>query len=148
MSQTEMQQALATLREGGHKTTRSRKALLETLLQDHGPFSIEDLQQRLGEACDLATIYRNMALFESLHLVESVDFGDGLARYEWASTEHEHHHHIICQHCHKVEQLEFCFVKELEKLVQKRGYSDVSHRMEFYGTCERCREQMAAHTAP
>lgn len=133
-----LDQALEQLREKGHKSTKTRRALIEILLRDHGPFSIEELQKRVSEDCDIATVYRNMSLFESLSLVQPVEFGDGLARYEWSGVGHEHHHHIICQRCHQVEQLEYCFVRELEKLVRQRGYTQVSHRMEFYGLCQAC----------
>lgn len=133
--------AIETLKEAGHKNTRIRKALLEVLLKEHGPFSAEDLQQKVNVECDLATVYRNLTLLESLRLVGPCDFGDGTTRYEWVGEDHEHHHHIICRNCHKVEQLEYCVVKDLEKLVQKRGYRDVSHRLEFYGQCDDCADR-------
>lgn len=133
-----LKEAIETLKEAGHKNTRIRKALLEVLLKEHGPFSAEDLQQKVNVECDLATVYRNLSLLESLRLVGPCDFGDGTTRYEWVGEDHEHHHHIICRNCHKVEQLEYCVVKDLEKLVQKRGYRDVSHRLEFYGQCDDC----------
>ncbi|MEZ0371980.1 MAG: Fur family transcriptional regulator [Candidatus Sericytochromatia bacterium] len=136
--------ALASLKASGLKLTRTRRALLEVLLREHGPFSIDQLQQRLGGSCDIATIYRNMIAFEEQGLVNPCDFGDGLTRFEWAHGEHAHHHHIICQRCRQVEELEHCVVEELEKLVSSRGYADVSHRLEFYGICARCQ---AAETA-
>lgn len=139
-------QALDQLREKGHKSTKIRRSLIEILLRDHGPFSIEDLQSRVSEDCDIATVYRNMSLFEGLSLVQHVEFGDGLARYEWSGAGHEHHHHIICQRCHRVEELEYCFVRELEKLVRDRGYTEVSHRMEFYGICQTCQAAEADPT--
>ena len=134
----DLKYALSTLKQAGHKNTRARKALLSLLLHEHGPFSAEDIQQKLEVDCDLATVYRNLTLLESLKLVEPCEFGDGTTRYEWSGDDHEHHHHIICRDCHKVEQLEYCVVKDLEKLVQKRGYRDVSHRLEFYGQCDHC----------
>ncbi|MGV3526439.1 MAG: Fur family transcriptional regulator [Candidatus Sericytochromatia bacterium] len=145
--QAALEDALKRLKRAGLKQTRSRQALLEVLVHHHGPFSIEELQQRMEVDCDIATIYRNMALLESMHLVENCDFGDGLARYEWAGSGHEHHHHIICRVCHQAEQLEYCFVMELEKLVRQRGYTDVSHRLEFYGVCARCQAKQAENVS-
>lgn len=139
--QREYAEALEALRTGGLKLTRTRKALLELLLHEHGPFSIEEIQQRLTVACDIVTIYRNMMAFETQGLVTSCDFGDGLARYEWAHGGEAHHHHIICQNCRRVEELELCMVAELEKLVASRGYAQVTHRLEFYGLCRDCQAQ-------
>lgn len=136
--------AIAQLREAGYKNTRKRQALLEILLREHGPFSVEDLQQRMPIECDLATIYRNIAIFEEQKMIVACDFGDGLKRYEWAGDEHEHHHHIICQQCRKTDHLDLCFVGELEKLVREKGYTAVSHRLEFYGICQRCQRSKSA----
>lgn len=136
-----LDEALESLKASGLKTTRTRKALLGILVHEHGPFTIEELQQRLdtqGSPCDIVTIYRNMTSFEEFGLVRSCDFGDGLTRFEWAQGEHAHHHHIICKNCRRVEELELCVVEELEQLVSKRGYSQVSHRLEFYGICSQC----------
>lgn len=140
-------EALNALKEAGYKNTKTRQALINALIREHGPFSIEELQARMDIDCDIATIYRNIAIFEEQGLVSPCDFGDGLTRYEWSSSEHDHHHHIICRVCHQVEELEYCFVKELEKLVRKRGYTKVSHRMEFYGICERCRQKQKGKQA-
>lgn len=139
-----IEEALENLKASGLKTTRTRKALLTILVREHGPFTIEELQQRLeaaGSSCDIVTIYRNMTNFEEAGMVRSCDFGDGSARFEWALGEHAHHHHIICQNCRKIEELELCVVEELEQLVSKRGYSQVSHRLEFYGICTACQSK-------
>ena len=39
--------AISTLREHGHRITGPRKAILSILIAEHGPFSAEDLHQRL-----------------------------------------------------------------------------------------------------
>ena len=146
--QVNHEKALSILKKAGFKNTRTRQSLIKALLKEHGPFSIEELQLRMEITCDLATIYRNIAIFVDLGLVSPCDFGDGLTRYEWTGAEHEHHHHIICKRCHQIEQLEYCFVKELEKLINNRGYSQVSHRLEFYGICENCRNSEQHEDAP
>jgi len=130
--------ALKALKEAGYKNTRNRQSLIHVLLKEHGPFSIEELQAKMDTPCDPATIYRNIAIFVTLELVSPCDFGDGMTRYEWTGADHEHHHHIICKQCQNIEQLEYCFVKEVEKLINKRGYSEVSQRLEFHGICQKC----------
>ena len=134
--------ALKSLKQAGLKLTSTRRALLRILLQEHGPFSIEELQHKLDDSCDIVTIYRNMTAFLEQGMVAACDFGDGLMRYEWQDPNHQHHHHIICQNCRQVEELELCVVEELEKLISKRGYAQVSHRLEFYGICQNCQESV------
>ncbi|PIQ23679.1 transcriptional repressor [bacterium (Candidatus Blackallbacteria) CG17_big_fil_post_rev_8_21_14_2_50_48_46] len=134
-----LEQALDLLKEARLKLTRPRKALIEVLVREHGPFTIEELAQKIHDTpCDPATIYRNMDAFEDLNLVRQCDFGDGMARYEMIGADEEHHHHIICRKCRKLELIDLCFVKELEKLVRDRGYIQVNHSLEFYGICADC----------
>jgi Fur family ferric uptake transcriptional regulator len=137
----QLQRLMETLRQAKLKITQPRMALLSILLQEHGPFTIEELAVRLGDrSCDPATIYRNMSAFRDINLVRHCDFGDGVARYELAGDDHEHHHHIICRRCHRLEQIDYCFVKELEKFVRDKGYAQVSHSLEFYGICTVCQK--------
>lgn len=133
--------ALMLLREKGHRITKPRIAILEALIARHGPVAIEELHQSMpGGVCDLATVYRCLAAFEKTGIVRRSYFSEGTAIYEF-TLGGDHHHHIICRECHKVEALDFCVVEGLERLVRDRGYEDVSHMLEFFGTCAACAEK-------
>lgn len=133
-----LEKALLKLKQAGYKVTQARRMLLGILLTEHGPFTVEALHTKVADqSCDLVTVYRNMAIFEELKLVQTCDFGDGSVRYEFTEG-HSHHHHIICRSCHKAENLDFCFVKEVEKLVMARGFTNVTHNLEFFGVCQNC----------
>lgn len=139
--ESQLHHLLDILRQAGLKLTRPRRALLEVLVREHGPFTIEELADKLQETpCDLATIYRNMDAFVALNLVKQCDFGDGMARFELLGAEETHHHHIICRQCRQLELIELCVVRELEKLVRERGYIQVTHSLEFYGICAQCQK--------
>ena len=123
------------------KQTGPRMGLLRILLDEHGPFTIEELHVKLRKArldtADLATIYRTMTRFEERGMVVRCDFGDGAVRYELASQDH-HHHHIICQKCHKVTPLGLCHVDLHALLPEGHGYQKVTHKLEFFGICSAC----------
>ncbi len=73
---------VALLKEAGLKVTDQRKKILSFLLENHGPFTVEEMAKKLKSLhFDLATLYRNMSAFEEAHLVEKVNFGDGTIRY-------------------------------------------------------------------
>lgn len=59
-------------------------------------------------------------------------------RYECIFDRH-HHHHIVCRTCGKIENVEACILGELEKMLAQKGYTDLSHSLEFFGVCESCR---------
>ena len=115
--------------------------LLTVLIEDHGPFTIDELHHKLAKArletTDLATVYRTMTRFEERGLVVRCDFGDGAVRYELASSGH-HHHHIICQKCQKVTALGPCQMDLSSLLTDTHGYQQVTHKLEFFGICPAC----------
>ena len=134
----QLESAIGTLRANGQRITEPRRAILNLLTHEHGPFTAEELHGRLENGgCDLVTVYRVIAAFEELNLVRRCDFGDGAYRYEF-NTGDGHHHHIICRKCNSVEVLDRCVVESLERLARKKGYANVTHTLEIFGTCVKC----------
>jgi len=132
--------ALNALRDRKHRITMPRREILAVLATDHGPFTIEEIHKRLGkQSCDVVTVYRNLATLEELGLVRRCDFGDRTYRYELYANEH-HHHHIVCRVCAKVETLDLCVVAGLERMAKRMGYTSVTHSMELFGICPKCRK--------
>jgi len=52
----------------------------------------------------------------------------------------DHHHHLICLECDKVEDVELANdLNEIEKrILQKNGFKIINHTLEFYGLCKQC----------
>ena len=71
-------------------------------------------------------------------LVRRCDFGDGPVRYEHQGEDGHHHHHVICRKCRKVTSLDQCLIESLEKGLQRQGFSQISHSLEFFALCEKC----------
>ena len=128
------------LREAKLKVTEPRKKVLKVLMEKHGPLSIEEIRRSMlkGE-CDLVTIYRSVSALEERGLLLRCDFGDGIARFEYGTSADHHHHHIICRKCKDVEPLEVCVDDHWKSLLDTRGYTDLSHSLEFFGLCPDCR---------
>lgn len=141
--ENDLAKALEKLRANGQRVTEPRKAILGILAAEHGPFSAEELHQRLGrKECDLVTVYRTLTAMEEIGIVRRCDFGDGTYRYEFNHAGH-HHHHIICRSCRAVRVIEVCVVDALERMVRDMGYADVSHTLELFGTCPECQRRAA-----
>ena len=120
------------------KMTKSRVAVVVFLLRHHGPFRIEEIHAGAGgKALDLVTVYRTLATLEELGFVNRVNLNDSVARYEMVH-EHDHHHHVMCTSCQKIETFHDCVVGRLEKRVEKLGYSKIRHSLEFFGICADC----------
>lgn len=136
----EAEKFLDKLREKGFRVTEQRKAMVKHILNFSTPFSAEELHIKLkNKGVDLTTVYRSLSSFADVELLRPVDFADGTLRYEYyAFEEKHHHHHVICKVCQRVEAIESCEVEAQENLVRKMGYQNVSHRLEFFGTCKQC----------
>jgi Fur family transcriptional regulator, ferric uptake regulator len=140
--QSKFNKTLEVLKKTKLRITEPRKAMLKILIEEHGPFTMEELYGRLKKGvCDLVTVYRSLAALEEAGLVRRCEFGDGSSRYEFRDSDDDHHHHhIICRKCRKVETLDLCLVDSLERLIREKGYNNVSHTLEFFGVCAQCQK--------
>jgi len=130
--------ALEALKLSGLKQTAPRKAILVALSLNHGPFTAEEVHKLVTKAaCDQATIYRALTQLAEASLLRRCDFGDGIARFEIAHGGH-HHHHIVCNQCKRVEIIEDDEIEKIDRFARKRGFANVSHILEFFGTCPQC----------
>lgn len=140
---------LESLRESRLRVTEPRIGILEALLEGHGPFTTEQLYTLVHRktSCDLATIYRCLASLETAGMVKRCEFGDGTPRFELSEEEnHHHHHHVICRSCKKVEVLDDCELQEMDRFALKKGFTDISHSLEFFGICPTCSATMTTRT--
>ena len=133
-----LQQILKGFRRSKLRITEPRKAILQVLIAHHGPYTAEELHKKfIKKICDLATVYRSVTSLEKAQIIRKCEFGDGSARYELADK--HHHHHVICTSCKKIEVLDDCELNEIDRFARKRGFSGVSHSLEFFGTCPACK---------
>ena len=140
MPREALQQLTDRLRRHRHRVTGPRQAVLDVLRAELHPQTIRQIHTVLPEPCDLATVYRSLELLESLGMVKRFDFGDGTARFELLGHDDDgHHHHLICRRCRRVVELHDCFSEALQtRVAERHGFAEVSHQLEFFGTCPAC----------
>jgi Fur family transcriptional regulator, ferric uptake regulator len=132
--------AITRLRGSGLRITQPRIAILEAMLRFGQPASIEQIHNDLADSsCDLVTVYRCLAVFEELGLVRRSFFHNGTSLYE-INLGGTNRYHVICKATNRVQEIDAETVAELRTMIQKiedllkaRGYSDVSHMVEFFG---------------
>lgn len=129
------------LRQGASKVTGPRQAILDVLRRNPHPLTRKEIFAGLPAGdCDLATVYRSLHLLERLSMVQRYDFGDGVARFELVDQAGSgHHHHLVCQRCWRVVELDGCGLTDIETAIAERnGFTAVSHKLEFFGICPAC----------
>jgi Fur family ferric uptake transcriptional regulator len=130
------------LRRKSRRITGPRQAILELLRKHPHPLTSRELFAAMPKGqCDLATIYRALHMLEKMEMVKRFDFGDGAARFELIGEGDDgHHHHLVCTRCAEVIEIEECFPQEIEsRIAATNGFTEVTHKLEFFGICPRCR---------
>ena len=128
-------------KNSGKSFTGVRIVILDILKSANSPLSPKQILSLITlKKPDLATIYRNLLLMESLGIITSVDLGEGFKRYEINLPE-SHRHHIVCRSCGKIVNIEECDLQGMEKKIfRKIGFKIEKHRLEFFGVCAVCRK--------
>ena len=133
----------ARLKERGLRVTKPRVALIDALGRQSGPVSIEKLHEEVSrEACDLVTVYRCLGAFEEIGLVRRSFLHNGTSLYELTLGATPQHYHLVCKSCGKTDRVDYFPIEGVERLLRERGYSDITHLVEFFGVCPACQ---AAH---
>jgi Fur family ferric uptake transcriptional regulator len=136
-----LDEACVRIRTAGMRVTKPRVALVESLLKQEGPVSIERLHQAVGiKACDLVTIYRCLAAFETLGLVRRSYLHNGTCLYELTTSGGARRYHVVCKACGRTDALDFTFTSDAEQKLQDQGYAQISHVLEFFGVCPACQQ--------
>jgi Fur family ferric uptake transcriptional regulator len=133
-----LEEARSRIRSAQMRITKPRIAIIELLMQHEGPVSIERIHQEIGSSvCDLVTVYRCLSAFESLGMVRRSYLHNGTCLYE-LTLGSARHYHIVCKSCGKTEPVENVSLEGRERMLQDRGYTQISHVVEFFGICPAC----------
>ncbi|MEH7455961.1 transcriptional repressor [Bacillus pseudomycoides] len=134
------------LHAASYKLTPQREATVRVLLEneeDH--LSAEDVYLLVKEKSPeigLATVYRTLELLSELKVVDKINFGDGVSRYDLRQEGAQRfHHHLICTKCGAVQEIQEDLLGEVEKKVERDwSFKVKDHRLTFHGICKNCQE--------
>ncbi|MFZ5493778.1 MAG: Fur family transcriptional regulator [Verrucomicrobiota bacterium] len=139
-----LDEACNRIRTAGMRVTKPRIALIEALLRQEGPVSIERIHHEVGvRSCDLVTIYRCLAAFENLGLVRRSYLHNGTCLYE-QTINTARRYHIICKACGRTDRVDYTLAGDIEQRLHEKGYAQISHVVEFFGVCPACQQTAKA----
>lgn len=146
-AESTLDEARARIRQARMRITKPRIAIIESLSRHDGPVSIERIHQEVGAGvCDLVTVYRCLAAFEELGMVRRSYLHNGTCLYE-LTLGTPRHYHIVCKACGSTDRVDYFPVEGVERLLRERGYSQVSHVVEFFGVCPKCQQAVPTRYA-
>jgi Fur family ferric uptake transcriptional regulator len=136
-------QALASLRSAGYRGGGARTRVLDLLGRQDCLLSAQeifDTLRREGRPVGIASVYRVLDVLAELGLVQRLDLGEGLARYEAVRQGGDHHHHLVCDECGKVEAfVDQPLERALSDVGGRVGYAVGTHDVLLRGSCGDCR---------
>jgi Fur family ferric uptake transcriptional regulator len=137
-----IERAEATLSAAGHKRGGARRALLELLDTQRCALTaveIEDALHGSERRVSRASVYRILDELERLGLVQRVETGQAMVRYERVCEHDEHHHHLVCDDCGLVMPFSDDALEQAISSLSRRVPLTVSeHEIVLRGLCSDC----------
>lgn len=150
MNKNFLDNALQLMKNNNLKLTKPRLMVVEFLANEQKamtPYEIRDKLSKDQRKADVVTLYRVLDELEKIGLVHKVitlgryvrcddqDFVDHIDHDVLDSC----HHYLICENCHKVEEVSGEDLSSIEKKIAKNtGFQIKSHTLEFLGLCKAC----------
>jgi len=137
-----VEEALERLAEAGYRRGGARREVLGLMSEQSCALSaleIEDALSSRGRRVSRASIYRVLEELEQIGMVQRLDIGRGMMRYEPVRHGRGHHHHLVCDRCGRLipfsdEALE----RELERVSERVPLEVVEHEVILHGACAVC----------
>ena len=134
------------LRRAGQKVTPQRLMVLTALRHRDGHATANEIFTQVRETypyVDISTVYRTLASLTDLRLITETDMGTGDLHYEWAGA--TPHHHLICQRCQQVLDLDHEYMTALGSTLQAvYGFEANLDHFAIFGVCRECQDQAPA----
>ncbi len=119
--------------------------MLDALAKSPLPLTVSQIHERVGlKRVNVVSIYRTVNLLASIGLLRTTDSVRGSRRYELNEQFTGHHHHLVCQGCGRIGDLQGCLIDEraLARLNQRvrhtRRFRVTDHELHLFGLCQEC----------
>jgi Fur family ferric uptake transcriptional regulator len=114
--------------------------ILSAIEESDSHISAEEIHARIVARypnVNISTVYRTLELLKRLGLVTETDLGEGRVRYHPA--EKGHHHHLVCQQCGAIIDLDESLLAPLKSaLLREYKFSADLKHLAILGRCVNC----------
>jgi Fur family ferric uptake transcriptional regulator len=131
------------LREKGYRLTPQREMILAAIENSRDHISAEEIYAQVVAKyphVNISTVYRTLDLLNKLGMVYEIDLGEGRIRYHAEGS--GHHHHLVCQGCGKVIDIDEATLSSLKDILYRDYdfHADLRH-VGIFGLCAGCRRK-------
>jgi len=131
---------VSKLSEQGYRLTPQRMMILSAIEDTDSHISAEEIYTQVVAKypnVNISTVYRTLELLKRLGLVTETDMGGGRVRYH--PVDKGHHHHLVCQECGAITDLDESMLVSLKNtlLHDYKFVADLRH-LAIFGRCVKC----------
>lgn len=136
------ERALDRLADAGYRRGGARRELLTLLSTQRCALSALEIEDALAQGSrrvSRASVYRILEELEEIGVVQRVEIGAGMSRFEPVGQGHGHHHHLVCERCGRLEPFSDEGLERAIKRLADRVPLEVSeHEVVLRGACSAC----------
>jgi Fur family transcriptional regulator, ferric uptake regulator len=132
---------VAEILPGTSRSTKQRSEILGLLRQTEDFRTAQQLHADLrsqGSGVGLTTVYRALQTLVDAGEADTMRLPNGEQLYRLCG-QGRHHHHLVCRGCGRTVEIDGPAVESwTDRVAQEHGFTDVSHTLEIFGTCDGC----------
>lgn len=125
------------------RATRQQGAILEVLSGADDFKSAQEIHALLTTKklnVGLATVYRTLQKMAEKEDIDAIKSIEGETLYRHCGQNDGHHHHLICSKCGLTITVKGPTIENwTEKVAKEYGFSEVSHQVDIFGLCKKCK---------
>jgi Fur family ferric uptake transcriptional regulator len=130
----------------GERVTRQRLQVADMLAASGRQLTADQLYRSLRRrvpSIGRATVFRAVETLVEAGVARRLELEGHV--YAYVACLPEHHHHLACTKCGRVEEIDEAYVRPIvERLARDMGFQIEDARLDFYGQCSSCRAEGSA----
>jgi len=131
--------------EKGYRLTPQRLMVISAMESSRDHISVEEIYAQVAAKypnVNISTVYRTLELLKRLGMVYEIDLGEGRIRYHAEVS--GHHHHLVCQNCNKVIDIDESTLSSLKNILSRDyNFQAELRHVAIFGVCEGCRRKQS-----
>ena len=136
-----MEDSKKILSDNNVSITNPRILVLEALLDNKSPITVDELLTKLENQVAKSTLYRVLSDLKKINILQEFTNLENQSVVELLLDTDSHHHHLFCSDCGEIIDVEMAnefeekLSKEIKRIEKKFNFIIEDHRLELFGKC-------------